>query len=390
MISEGYSIPVPYPDELWYSVVARYHLQSGNLRQATTCRDLFQKTKKSFSVLLPDADMASYFQLRNLNAENAVEKYTMSPFALRFYTEEKKKLALEGELRYELLGAWDYLRYCPMCLTEDIETYGETYWHRSHQIPYITVCPRHGCKTEDSMVTTQYAGYHLSTANESVCPQKDIQDAGSMEKLYADYLDFFLRQPLQQTIPLSQLISCMKEQGAIQREKGRYICNTTMIYSNLKIKFGEKLTEWVFPKKSIKTNLRRMLFTNTSINSAQFALLYAYFEIPEAKIFTKQRCKDLKMQKLLCMSQSGLIWSRVSAAKEIGVSVDTLVRMTEEAGIGPFWRQVKKGEHAAPQTSIKIYLSKEEKEKIERIAKESKAANTSLFLKKIILKNIEQ
>ena len=389
MIPDGYSIPIPYPDELWYSIIARYHLQSGNLRQVTSCRDLFQRQKESFSVLLPDADMEKYFQLRELDTKDAVETFTMSPFALRFYTEEKKELALDGKLRYELLGAWDHLRYCPMCLAEDIATYGETYWHRSHQIPYATACPKHGCKIEDSMVTIQYARYHLSTANEYVCPSKNAQETSSVEKLYASYLDFFLQQPLRKTIPIIRLISHMEEQGIIRRKNGRCVCNTSMIYSGLKIKFGEKMTEWVFPKQSIKTNLRRMLFSNTSINTAQFALLYAYLEIPESKIFMEQQYQDPKMQKLLNMSQSGLVWSRISAAKEIGVSVDTLVRMTEEMGIGPFWRQVKKGEHAAPQISIKIYLSKEEKEKIERVAKESKTANTSLFLKKLILKNIE-
>ncbi len=389
MISDGYSIPVLYPDELWYSAVARYHLQSGNLRQATTCRDLFQKQKKSFSVLLPDADMERYFQLRNLNTENAIEKYTMSPFALRFYTEEKKKLALEKELRYELLGAWDYLRYCPMCFAEDIETYGETYWHRSHQIPYATACPKHGCKIENSMVTTQYAGYHLCAADESVCPPKDAQPASSLERLYVDYLDFFLQQPLHQEMPRSQLISRMEEEGIIQRKNGQCVCDAITIHSRFKIKFGEELTEQIFPKKSIKTNLRRMLFSNTSINPAQFALLYTYLEVPKPEIFLEKEYEDKKIQKLLSMSKSGLVWSRVSAAKEIGVSVDTLVRMTKKAGIEPFWNQVKKKECAALQTSLKIYLSKEEKEKIERVAKKSNTANTSLFLKNLILKNIE-
>lgn len=34
--------PTPYPDELWYSVLCRYHVRSGNRESATTFRELFE------------------------------------------------------------------------------------------------------------------------------------------------------------------------------------------------------------------------------------------------------------------------------------------------------------------------------------------------------------
>ena len=33
--------PTPYPDELWYSILGRYHVRSGNPNSATTFRELF-------------------------------------------------------------------------------------------------------------------------------------------------------------------------------------------------------------------------------------------------------------------------------------------------------------------------------------------------------------
>lgn len=385
MISYGYSVPVPYPDELWYSVVARYHIHSGNLRQITTCRDLFQTTKKDFSVLLPDNDMNRYFELRELDTKNASEKYTLAPFALRFYSEEKKKQALEGNLRYELLGASDHLRYCPECAKEDSEEYGEMYWHRSHQIPYISSCVKHRCKIEESMVPIRYAQFHLCEANENVCTSKEAQPADTIEKLYSQYLDFFLQQPLFKEIPLSQLIACMEEEKLILKNGKNRTCNTAATYDRLVIKFGKELLEQIFPGKSIKTNLRRMLFTNTAINAAQFGLLYAYFEIPETKIFSEKKYKDEKLQKLLSMSQSGLICSKVSVARELGVSVDTLVRLAENTGIEPFWKQVRKGQHAVPQKNLKIYVNDKEKAIIEEKVKASGAASTSEYLKFLLM-----
>ena len=37
--------PTPYPDELWYSVLGRYHVRSGNPNSATTLRELFGEVK---------------------------------------------------------------------------------------------------------------------------------------------------------------------------------------------------------------------------------------------------------------------------------------------------------------------------------------------------------
>jgi hypothetical protein len=36
-----------------------------------------------------------------------------------------------------------YLRYCPECVEEDIKLYGETYWHRMHQVAGLNFCIKH-------------------------------------------------------------------------------------------------------------------------------------------------------------------------------------------------------------------------------------------------------
>ena len=45
--------PTPYPDELWYSVIARYHTHSGALSWQTTMAALFGNAR--------DADVGSFF-----------------------------------------------------------------------------------------------------------------------------------------------------------------------------------------------------------------------------------------------------------------------------------------------------------------------------------------
>ena len=46
------------------------------------------------------------------------------------------------------------LRYCPLCVQDDRQTYGETYWHRLPQVAAVRVCPYHDCWLEDSNVPT--------------------------------------------------------------------------------------------------------------------------------------------------------------------------------------------------------------------------------------------
>src|SRR5690606_33405431 len=40
----------------------------------------------------------------------------------------------------------DAIRYCPECIKNDYQKYGEVYLHRQHQLSFITCCPEHGSK----------------------------------------------------------------------------------------------------------------------------------------------------------------------------------------------------------------------------------------------------
>ena len=45
-----------------------------------------------------------------------------------------------------------YLRYCPECVRSDRNTYGETYWYITPQLPGVYVCPVHAVPLEDSTI----------------------------------------------------------------------------------------------------------------------------------------------------------------------------------------------------------------------------------------------
>lgn len=161
--------PPIYPDELIYSWFARYSVYAGCIGSKIAISQLLYSTSNNPSV--------EFIGHLNENAEKQIEKvyslddliinHTMFPQYARFLSGKEKKEALEKIKKYcdphkavTILprnNKEKYLKYCPLCVKEDRDTYGETFWHRKHQIRNVNVCLVHQCKLEDSIVaaTTQ-------------------------------------------------------------------------------------------------------------------------------------------------------------------------------------------------------------------------------------------
>ncbi|MBO2537211.1 TnsD family Tn7-like transposition protein [Rummeliibacillus suwonensis] len=67
---------------------------------------------------------------------------------LGWKTKRKHHFLSDLELQYFYTLEWsplilDIRRYCLHCYLEEMNLYGEAYWHKSHQLPGIYVCPKH-------------------------------------------------------------------------------------------------------------------------------------------------------------------------------------------------------------------------------------------------------
>ncbi|MGN1161690.1 MAG: TniQ family protein [Candidatus Fimenecus sp.] len=157
--------PEIYPDELLYSQIARYHSRSGYACYVYTVSDIYQNGK----LVHPNVDFVNKYTpdamnwiTKNDTWENIVFEHTMYPAYIRFLPKQRRIDAMNGIITCEgnwknlmcipLLNEPRYIRYCPECVKEDRKKYGETYWHRSHQIPRIKVCPQHKCFLENSEI----------------------------------------------------------------------------------------------------------------------------------------------------------------------------------------------------------------------------------------------
>ena len=154
-----------YEDELAYSWLARCWMRSGY-----SCYTDFLK-KLCGDRLVPNVEFFKGFTnqakemiSRNISIESLILKHTMFPQYARFLSKKDREQAvrylIEGNSDYIKVlhlirgnqGKERYLRYCPVCAKEDRSNYGETYWHRKHQIQGCGVCDKHGCRLIESSI----------------------------------------------------------------------------------------------------------------------------------------------------------------------------------------------------------------------------------------------
>ncbi len=150
--------PDPYPNEILYSTMARFSDQV----QYTTAKDVLQELFGNSSAH-PVVDLPCHLGnfYRNLpfghdyTIDYFIDQHTLLPLYKPFLPQSRfealRKQMIEGNgqaihRRAGINGRTPrivYLRYCPKCMQVDIETYGECYWHRLHQIPGVEICPVH-------------------------------------------------------------------------------------------------------------------------------------------------------------------------------------------------------------------------------------------------------
>ncbi len=151
--------PEPYPDELFYSVLARYHLRSSNSSIKDTLRDLFNSDSVVATIDLPSHlnKLCSNLPLGStLTSSEMLNKHTLYPLFAPFLPEDRAQKIKEMMLSENGNGihmssgvmasgikVTKDLHFCPKCFDEDILRYGEPYWHRIHQVPGVFICPIH-------------------------------------------------------------------------------------------------------------------------------------------------------------------------------------------------------------------------------------------------------
>ncbi|MDO3377716.1 TnsD family Tn7-like transposition protein [Geoalkalibacter halelectricus] len=155
--------PVPYQDELLYSAIARYAVHTGQAdNQKAVLRDVFGSLTATAISDLPSnlkTLTKNLSQIWCVSAEELIRCHTLAPLYLPFLRPEQADKIVEsmfsrqgGNIHTRAgISAFSvpqhhFFRYCPACVTDQLESLGEPYWNRLNQIAGVNFCIKHRCK----------------------------------------------------------------------------------------------------------------------------------------------------------------------------------------------------------------------------------------------------
>lgn len=323
--------PTPYPDELWYSVLCRYHVRTGNPTSAATFRELFGgKDHAAVGSFLPNGfiyEIANQLPEGILDIEEIALNHTLFPYVFRFQPLEMKQNLLNrtrhGKIDFPIKQSRPYevaeLKSCPVCLREDVERYGEAYWHLSHQIPYATVCQKHKCR----LISRQNM-YKNELNNNFILPDNNEYQAVDceiplQEIALADMMFQYLKLPLDvgPTEGYNNLYEGLVNAGyGIARKDKNYTIDFDQISKDLCKKFGEDFIIEHFDM----TKLTAAMFGQIRNWLRKFPERYAILSVligqePELT-FSKEKI-DKQFRE---MYESGLPYSKKFVYETLGVT----------------------------------------------------------------------
>lgn len=233
--------PTIYEDELAYSILARMCEHIGYFSYAKICERFFlDKGSVDFEFYNPMNKELKEALTRRITIEELILNHTMFKWHARFLPQERKQASFNElvEMRKSYkstIGLLNYkskkkLRYCPCCVKEDRERYGECYWHCIHQIEGIGICTKHNCKLKDSSVDVHSQIYSFRSCEQEV-KEMDIEYVSDGENVgFASYLVKVFNERLS-----------LDEETFLKVKLEKALRGTKYMSSRTNVKYGEVL-----------------------------------------------------------------------------------------------------------------------------------------------------
>lgn len=178
------NFPLPYPDELLYSTVARAGIREGIISPKELLDEIYGNRKVIATLDLPNQlQKVSRWLPPDYTVETIAYRNTLFPLYAPFISEERRKRCLAwmaGESRgavhlamgvtASLVKVPGHVRYCPGCLKEQRRTFGEYFWQREWQVAGVECCKRHGELLNTAITRPLTDRHHYQEASPDTCP----------------------------------------------------------------------------------------------------------------------------------------------------------------------------------------------------------------------------
>lgn len=376
--------PAPYEDELWYGIITRYHMRSGNRYWKDTLRDLFPGLEKRprLGVAMPNETMqavAAQLPPGVLSLRDCALHHSLFSFRMRFHPKGRKAEYLEAFLRGENMqpkflfttkknAAELPLRFCPMCIAGDLERHGEPYWHTEHQIASLPLCPKHLCR-----LVALPAKNTMTIGQQLILPPENSGDADfaatETEFALTDAIHYvytlpFETSPNAQSENLSIAIenAGFLEPGSVRRQ----VWDTKRLYAALSETFGAEIVCRCFGRNLTKAHSRRLRKCEI-YSTEEYMLLAVLVGLPASAFFTDEVIPLALQEHMKELERQGQVYTKARAAQLLAIREDQLLPYAKRFHIRPFWTQSGKPRTDAERQNytVTINLSQQEREALD-------------------------
>ncbi|WP_144140733.1 TniQ family protein [Paraburkholderia sp. BCC1884] len=199
--------PHLYPDELTSSLLIRASRHLG-IRYDEVAKTLTGSNVKTRVHFTNPFALMQIAEATRMTYDNVLVNHTLYPYVTALMTVRRKEQIRAGLMETTpqtrsdfkwLAGVpWSNLacrRFCPECLREDLQRYGESYWHRSHQLPGVYTCISH---RRLLLGTAMPLGW-CARAFASACPadRPGMEISPLLSKRLLDAIAFYSKQALE-------------------------------------------------------------------------------------------------------------------------------------------------------------------------------------------------
>ena len=181
------NFPIPYEHELIYSAVARAGTRLALDSPKQLLDEVFKNRKVIATVDLPCRLNAIIYQFPNhqFTVQDIAYQHTLFPIYAPFVPEKRRQQCLkwmanisQGSIHLALginasrIPPIHKLRYCPQCLAEQLEKYGEYYWFRLWQIQGAC-CIQHGQLIDSELDLRSLHRHDFFVPSHQSCPKTE-------------------------------------------------------------------------------------------------------------------------------------------------------------------------------------------------------------------------
>lgn len=334
--------PELYDDELLYSVFARYYVKSGYMAYICVADDLYMRKSA-----VPDIEFINELTpevvnilTQNKSMDNIVEKHTMFPYYGRFLPYDRRKEAFNAIVNmsgnyHNLLpipnkntGEERYLRYCPLCAETDRKIYGETYWHRQHQMIGIDICTVHYCRLLNSSVVIRRKTSPSLIAAEKIVPVEDntVFSENQIEICVADYISELFKSKIdfESKTTIGQFLHSRMEYTPYRSTRGEQR-NISHFYKDFSNYYQDLLSveRWKIEK----------ILTDYRINTYEICLISMFLNMTVSDLIhmklPQKSQQELFDEKIFQLHEQGLSYPQI--AEKLNASVN-VVKVIGEGG----------------------------------------------------------